>query len=178
MSFSETIFLFFLALIIFGPKKLPEIARTVGKALNEFKRASNEFKAQIEQEISHLEVENKQTILPPSQAPEGSTSRSRYAGAELEATVEAPALAAPTSDGASTEAERLAKSSSGEVASDHASPGDASSGDLSSGPASGSERSSLAAADPSEAVTVSDPVGAAVAPESHAPETHPSESHA
>ncbi|HET6176281.1 MAG TPA: twin-arginine translocase TatA/TatE family subunit [Candidatus Sulfotelmatobacter sp.] len=75
MSFSETIFLFFLALIIFGPKKLPEIARQVGKYLNEFKRASNEFKAQIEQEIAHLEVENKPTILPPSPAPEGTTSR-------------------------------------------------------------------------------------------------------
>src|SRR2546423_13176892 len=64
MSFSETVFLFFLALIIFGPKKLPEIARQVGKYLNEFKRASNEFKAQIEQEIAHLETDTKQTILP------------------------------------------------------------------------------------------------------------------
>jgi len=76
MSFSETIFLFFLALIIFGPKKLPEIARQVGKALNEFRRASNEFKAQIEQEIANLEVENRrQTILPPSPAPEGTANR-------------------------------------------------------------------------------------------------------
>jgi len=75
MSFSETIFLFFLALIVFGPKKLPEIARQIGKALNEFRRASNEFKAQIEQEIAHLEVE-KQTVLPPSPAPEGTASRS------------------------------------------------------------------------------------------------------
>jgi sec-independent protein translocase protein TatB len=75
MSFSETIFLFFLALIIFGPKKLPEIARQIGKYMNEFKRASNEFKAQIEQEIAHLEVEQKQTILPPSAPPEGVTSR-------------------------------------------------------------------------------------------------------
>jgi sec-independent protein translocase protein TatB len=75
MSFSETIFLFLLALVVFGPKKLPEIARQIGKALNEFRRASNEFKAQIEQEISHLEVE-KQTILPPSPAPEGTASRS------------------------------------------------------------------------------------------------------
>ena len=47
MSMGETIFLFILALVIFGPKKLPEIARQVGKYLNEFKRASNEFKAQI-----------------------------------------------------------------------------------------------------------------------------------
>ncbi len=74
MSFSETIFLFFLALIIFGPKKLPEIARQVGKALNDFKRASNEFKSQIEQEIANLEVE-KRTILPPSTTPEGTASR-------------------------------------------------------------------------------------------------------
>jgi sec-independent protein translocase protein TatB len=89
MSFSETIFLFFLALIIFGPKKLPEIARQVGKMLNEFKRASNEFKAQIEQEISHLEVENRQTILPPSPTPEGATSRTL--NAEPAATLAAPA---------------------------------------------------------------------------------------
>jgi sec-independent protein translocase protein TatB len=76
MSFSETIFLFFLALIIFGPKKLPEIARQVGKLLNEFRRASNEFKMQIEQEIAHLEVEErKKTILPPSPPVEGTASR-------------------------------------------------------------------------------------------------------
>jgi Tat protein translocase TatB subunit len=83
MSFSETVFLFVLALIIFGPKKLPEIARQVGKYMNEFKRASNEFKAQIEQEISNLDVEkrevDKQTILPPSPAPSGATSRTPYA---------------------------------------------------------------------------------------------------
>src|SRR5712672_3669300 len=77
MSFGETIFLFLLALIIFGPKKLPQIARQVGKALNEFRRASNEFKAQIEQEIAHLEREDTQTILPPSYPPVGATSRSQ-----------------------------------------------------------------------------------------------------
>jgi sec-independent protein translocase protein TatB len=76
MSFSETIFLFFLALIIFGPKKLPEIARQIGKVLNEFRRASNEFKSQIEQEIANLEVENKKhAALPANPAPEGTTSR-------------------------------------------------------------------------------------------------------
>ena len=76
MSFSETVFLFFLALVIFGPKKLPEIARQVGKLLNEFRRASNEFKAQIEQEIAHIEVEERRkTILPPSPPVEGTASR-------------------------------------------------------------------------------------------------------
>jgi len=92
MSFSETIFLFFLALVIFGPKKLPEIARQVGKVLNEFRRASNEFKAQIEQEIAHLEVgERKRTILPPSPAPENTASRSVSPTAMLpEAPAESP----------------------------------------------------------------------------------------
>ena len=76
MGFSETIFLFLLALVIFGPKKLPEIARQVGKALNEFRRASNEFKAQIESEISQLEMENHQQILPPSQPAKGAVPAS------------------------------------------------------------------------------------------------------
>jgi sec-independent protein translocase protein TatB len=74
MGFSETIFLFFLALLIFGPKKLPEIARQVGKALNEFKRASNEFKAQLASEISQLEMENQRQMLPPAQPPAGSVA--------------------------------------------------------------------------------------------------------
>jgi len=74
MGFSETIFLFFLALLIFGPKKLPEIARQVGKALNEFKRASNEFKSQIAAEISQLDVENQRQILPPAEPPQGSVA--------------------------------------------------------------------------------------------------------
>jgi TatA/E family protein of Tat protein translocase len=73
LGFPEMIFLFLFALILFGPKKLPEIGRQIGKALNEFKRASNEFKAQIESEISQLDIEQShQTILPPVQAPVGS----------------------------------------------------------------------------------------------------------
>ena len=72
LGFPEMIFLFLFALILFGPKKLPEIGRQIGRALNEFKRASNEFKAQIESEISQLDLENsRQTILPPVQAPAG-----------------------------------------------------------------------------------------------------------
>jgi TatA/E family protein of Tat protein translocase len=75
LGFPEMIFIFVLALIIFGPKKLPEIGRQIGRALNEFKRASNEFKTQIESEISQLDVENiRQTILPPSQPPVGAVA--------------------------------------------------------------------------------------------------------
>ncbi len=74
MGFSETIFLFFLALLIFGPKKLPEIARMIGKTMNELKRASNEFRSQIESEISNLELEKTRQILPPAQPPVGSVA--------------------------------------------------------------------------------------------------------
>jgi sec-independent protein translocase protein TatB len=120
MSFSETIFLFFLALIIFGPKKLPEIARQVGKYMNEFKRASNEFKAQIEQEISNLEVENRQTILPPSPPPEGATSRT-LSGPPIEVSAaETPSTDVPTSPAASDD-EPLFATTLG-AAADSASP--------------------------------------------------------
>jgi sec-independent protein translocase protein TatB len=74
MSFSDTIFLFFLALILFGPKKLPEMARQAGKLLAELRRASNEFRSQIETEISHLEVEKSQTVLAPSPPPQGTVA--------------------------------------------------------------------------------------------------------
>jgi sec-independent protein translocase protein TatB len=74
MSFSETIFLFFLALIVFGPKKLPEIARQAGRLLAELRRASNEFRSQIESEIAQLETEKKQPSLPAAPAPAGAVA--------------------------------------------------------------------------------------------------------
>jgi sec-independent protein translocase protein TatB len=79
MSFSDTVFLFFLALILFGPKKLPEMARQAGRLLAELRRASNEFKSQIETEIAHLEVQNKQTVLPPSPPPQATVASSNSA---------------------------------------------------------------------------------------------------
>ena len=74
LGFPEMIFLFLLALLIFGPKKMPEIGRQIGRALNEFKRASNEFKSQIESEINQLDLENQHQILPPSQPPQGAVA--------------------------------------------------------------------------------------------------------
>ncbi len=69
----EMIFIFFLALILFGPKKMPEIGRQVARFLGEFRRASNEFRSQIESEINSLDSNSpKQQILPPLQAPLGS----------------------------------------------------------------------------------------------------------
>ena len=57
LGFGEMVFIFLLALLIFGPRKLPEIGRQLGRSLAEFKRASNEFKNQIEDEVRQLEAE-------------------------------------------------------------------------------------------------------------------------
>src|SRR5579871_2914561 len=54
----EMIVIFILALLLFGPKKLPELGRTIGKALTEFRRASNDLKATFEREMQSLEQES------------------------------------------------------------------------------------------------------------------------
>jgi len=64
MSFADTAVLFVLALLLFGPKKLPGIARQVGKALNEFKRASNELQRTLEEEV-RLDDAKKTPPAPP-----------------------------------------------------------------------------------------------------------------
>jgi len=55
----EMIFIFLLALVVVGPKRLPELARQLGKYMAEFKRASNEFKNQLETEMMNIEVEER-----------------------------------------------------------------------------------------------------------------------
>jgi sec-independent protein translocase protein TatB len=102
MSFSDTVFIFFLALIIFGPKKLPEMARKAGQLLAELRRASNEFKSQIETEIAHLEVKDRQTNLPPTPPPQGTVASLSVNPAVSESLPHPPAalatLAAPAEE--------------------------------------------------------------------------------
>ena len=47
----ELVIIFVIALIIFGPRKLPELGKSLGRSINEFKRASNELKTTLEDEI-------------------------------------------------------------------------------------------------------------------------------
>lgn len=59
----ELIIIFVIALIIFGPRKLPELGRSLGKSLAEFKRASNELKSTLEEEI-RIEEQQQKTEAP------------------------------------------------------------------------------------------------------------------
>src|SRR5215467_5403993 len=74
LGMPEMIFIFLLALVIFGPRKLPELGRQLGKFLAEFKRASNEFKSQLETEMLNIELEERAKkegenpkVLPPEE---------------------------------------------------------------------------------------------------------------
>ncbi len=52
----ELILIFVLALLLFGPRKLPDIGKSLGKAMGEFRRASNDFRRSLEEEVAADEV--------------------------------------------------------------------------------------------------------------------------
>lgn len=116
LGMPEMLFIFLLALVVFGPKRLPELARQLGKIMAEFKRATNDFKYQIENEIEQLEFQQRneereksraqqladgeRTILPPPPPP-GSVSSTLATGSGRP--VEEPSTGA----GHSTEPEQM-----------------------------------------------------------------------
>jgi TatA/E family protein of Tat protein translocase len=61
----ELIIIFVIALIVFGPRKLPELGRSLGKSLGEFKRASNELKNTLDEEIRLEERKQQERQEPP-----------------------------------------------------------------------------------------------------------------
>jgi len=92
----EMVVIAVIALIIFGPRKLPELGKSLGKSIAEFKRASNELKNTLEDEIRTEELQDarKSAQIPPSasvpatttapvttSAPEGETTPRVDAGA-------------------------------------------------------------------------------------------------
>ena len=78
----EMVVIAVIALIIFGPRKLPELGKSLGKSIAEFKRASNELKNTLEDEIrtEELQEARKSAQIPPSasmaQTPPAPTTRS------------------------------------------------------------------------------------------------------
>ena len=67
----ELIIILVIALIIFGPRKLPELGKSLGRSLNEFKRASTDLQNTLEQEIRIEEQKEQQAKARPADAPLG-----------------------------------------------------------------------------------------------------------
>jgi sec-independent protein translocase protein TatB len=65
-GFEDSAFIVLLALLLFGPKKLPELARQLGKLMADFRRASNEFRVQMEDELRVAEQAERQKKLAAS----------------------------------------------------------------------------------------------------------------
>lgn len=59
LGWQEMAVIFILALVLFGPRKLPELGKTIGKAITEFRRASNELKSTFDREMQAIERENE-----------------------------------------------------------------------------------------------------------------------
>lgn len=55
----ELIVIFIIALLVFGPKKLPDVGKSVGRAIREFKRASDELRSKVEEEIEASEIKSE-----------------------------------------------------------------------------------------------------------------------
>jgi sec-independent protein translocase protein TatB len=96
-SFSDSIFLFILALLLFGPKKLPVLARELGKWVGEFRKASNEFKMQMEEELRVSEQADRQKQIAAMEAaapvaPALESATGTEASAAAPETVEAGAI--------------------------------------------------------------------------------------
>src|SRR5579863_2056667 len=62
LGIPELLVIFIVALIVFGPKKLPELGRSLGRGINEFKRASNELKNTLDEEIR---ADERRAVTPP-----------------------------------------------------------------------------------------------------------------
>ena len=67
-SLGDSAVIFILALLLFGPKKLPELARQLGKLMGEFRRASNEFRMQMEDELRMAEQAEQQKKIAAMEA--------------------------------------------------------------------------------------------------------------
>lgn len=64
MSGGELVIIFIVAFLVFGPKKLPELARTLGKLLFEVKKAAQDVKVHMETEFDSTEKETKEEKTP------------------------------------------------------------------------------------------------------------------
>ena len=105
----ELFLIFVVALIVFGPRKLPEIGKSLGKMMAEFRKASNDFRNTIESEVEAEKIRDSMRIEPPKVEPVASlppqaqaSAPSTGAGAGLAADAAAPTVA-PVAEAVSRE---------------------------------------------------------------------------
>ena len=72
----DIIFILLLALVIFGPKRLPEVARQIAKFMAQFRMMRDDFRRQLQNELLKIEIEETQKAAapPPAPAPEPAPS--------------------------------------------------------------------------------------------------------
>ena len=94
----EMVVIFVLALLIFGPKKLPEIGRSLGKTLRSFQEASKEFESEIKKGVAEMEKEESQNPPPAKPAALEASSTSEFQADSSNGVVPEEASASPTSE--------------------------------------------------------------------------------
>jgi Tat protein translocase TatB subunit len=96
----ELFLIFVVALIVFGPRKLPEIGKSLGKMMAEFRKASNEFRSTIESEVEAEKIRDSMRIDLPKLEP-GPAPATAGAPSQPAATPETPAASPAEPAGAS-----------------------------------------------------------------------------
>ena len=100
IGIQELLVIMVLALIIFGPDKLPELGRRLGRAMREFRRASDEFRSTVEQ---NLQINADHDISPPTTPPlETQTSAVASAAPASDSGVDGAGIGTPSQDGAAS----------------------------------------------------------------------------
>lgn len=99
---TELIVILIVALIVIGPAKLPEMARSLGKALGEFRRVSTDVKRTIEMEAEQADQkarteQAKKELFPEADAPQAAPAAAQKDAAPVQDQAEAPA-AGPDKD--------------------------------------------------------------------------------
>ncbi|HZB88450.1 MAG TPA: twin-arginine translocase TatA/TatE family subunit [Terracidiphilus sp.] len=116
LGMADSLILMVLALVVFGPRRLPQIGRQIGKLMYEFRKASNDFKFQMEEElrVSEEADRNKKQEAERRQIPQESVS----AASQTENTIAPPSVIIGSSSVAGTHAEgapRIQPPSTGEI---------------------------------------------------------------